>query len=377
MAYITANNGSLQPMFLIVMSLLLFLSTVTVSLRLYCRIFRVHKIGIDDHLIVAALAVTLGMGVMNGFHIAMGTGQHLADLAPVLGQVLVPTLKHWYAYQLVYPITVGLVKFSILAQYYRIFEVQNFRRQVIAVGILVTVYTIVCIFVNAFECHSKPWRAWDPAFPEGCNNLPATYFSTAAITIFTDLVILVMPLPQLMKLNLHRRRKYALIAIFLTGTFASAASIARLNALYKYTVTEDVSYDAVQILLWSQIEVNVAIISASAPSLRPLFHRIFKGSSYGRQRPPTPPYAGYGTYGNGESNFRRTLTGAGTHHGAIELTSRDDDAYARKGPGVLRSASNARKDTVDDENSSQELILDQNANITKTVVIEMTSENRR
>ncbi|KAL3439783.1 hypothetical protein BJX65DRAFT_317459 [Aspergillus insuetus] len=378
MAYITASNGSLQPMFS-VMSLLLFLSAVTVSLRLYCRLFRVHKVGLDDYLIVAALAVTIGMGVMNGFHIAMGTGQHLSDLAPVLGQVLVPTLKHWYAYQLVYPITVGLVKFSILAQYYRIFEVQNFRRQVIAVGIFVAVYTIVCIFVNAFECHSKPWRAWDPAFPEGCNNLPATYFSTAAITIFTDLAILVMPLPQLMKLNLHRRRKYALIAIFLTDTFASAAFIARLNALYKYTVTEDVSYDAVQILLWSQIELNVAIISASAPSLRPLFHRIFKGgSSYGRQCPSNSPYAGYGTYGNGESNFCRILTGAaGTHHGTIELTSRDDDTYARRGPGVSRSTSKTRKDTVDDEDSSQGLILDQNANIMKTVVIEMASENRR
>jgi hypothetical protein len=74
MAYITASNGSLQPMFLIVMSLLLFLSAVTVSLRLYCRLFRVHKVGLDDYLIVAALAVTIGMGVMNGFHIAMGTG---------------------------------------------------------------------------------------------------------------------------------------------------------------------------------------------------------------------------------------------------------------------------------------------------------------
>lgn len=33
------------------------------------------------------------------------------------------------------------------------------------------------------------------------------YFSTAAITILTDLVILLMPLPQLMRLNIHRRKK--------------------------------------------------------------------------------------------------------------------------------------------------------------------------
>ncbi|KAL4937701.1 hypothetical protein BDV06DRAFT_226709 [Aspergillus oleicola] len=373
MAYISASHGSLQPMFLIVMSLLLFLSVITVSLRLYCRVFRVHKLGTDDYLIVAATGVTIGMSIMNGFHIAIGTGQHLQYLD--LEVVLIPTLKHWYAYQLVYPITVGLVKFSILAQYYRIFEVRNFRFQVVAVGIFVLLYTIICIFVNAFECHSKPWRAWDPSFPTGCNNLPATYFSTAAITIFTDLVILVMPLPQLMKLNLHRRRKYALFAIFLTGTFASAASIARLNALYKYTVTEDVSYDAIQILLWTQIEVNVAIISASAPSLRPLFHRIFKGSSYGRQRPSATPYGGYGTYGHGESNYRRTMTHS-NNHGAIELTSRDDEANAHNG-GLLASSSSRAEVTVDDDTSSKEHILNHNPNIMKTVVIEMKTENRR
>lgn len=63
------------------------------------------------------------------------------------------------------------------------------------------------LFPQAFECHSKPWRAWDPSFPAGCNNLNAAYYSTASISIFTDLVILVLPLPQLMKLNIHQRRK--------------------------------------------------------------------------------------------------------------------------------------------------------------------------
>lgn len=71
---ITAAHGSAQPTFIIVMSLLLFLSLVTVSLRLYCRLVRVHKVGIDDILIVVALAMTIALAVMNGFHVAQGTG---------------------------------------------------------------------------------------------------------------------------------------------------------------------------------------------------------------------------------------------------------------------------------------------------------------
>jgi hypothetical protein len=63
-------------------------------------------------------------------------------------KILIPTLKYWYVYQLVYPVAIGLVKFSILAQYYRIFAVKRFQGMVIGVGGFVMVYTIVVIFVN-------------------------------------------------------------------------------------------------------------------------------------------------------------------------------------------------------------------------------------
>ncbi|KAJ5160783.1 uncharacterized protein N7482_007787 [Penicillium canariense] len=286
-----------------------------------------------------------------------------------LGEILIPTLKHWYVYQLVYPLSIGLVKFSILAQYYRIFVTNRFRIAVIGVAAFVFAYTIIVIFVYV-SCEFKPWRAWDPtSFPKGCNNLPAAYFSTAGINILTDLVILVMPLPLLMKLNLHRRRKYALIAIFLSGAFASAASIARLNALYKYTVTKDVSYDAIQILLWSQIEVNVAITSASAPSLRPMFNSIFKSSSY---------FESYGNYNHPSNNMygaysapnhRRTLR-PGTQ-GAIELSSRDDENYTVTTVGISGThAPNGGQ-------GSEERILAPKSNITKTIEVEMKSEQRK
>lgn len=41
---------------------------------MYCRLVLVHNIGLDDHFMMAALLIAIGMGVMNCFHIAMGTG---------------------------------------------------------------------------------------------------------------------------------------------------------------------------------------------------------------------------------------------------------------------------------------------------------------
>ena len=59
-----------------------------------------------------------------------------------------PTLQHWYVYQLVYPITLFFIKASILALYHRIFTQDNFRIAVWAVSGFVSVYTIVVVFVN-------------------------------------------------------------------------------------------------------------------------------------------------------------------------------------------------------------------------------------
>ncbi|OCK94638.1 uncharacterized protein K441DRAFT_560356 [Cenococcum geophilum 1.58] len=280
MSYITAENGSRQPMFLIVTGFNLLLSTIAVLLRLFCRIAYVHYVGIDDYFMVAAWVVTTGMGIMNVFHISWGTGSALVCLS---------------------------------------------------------------IGISAFECRNHPSRAWSLTFPQGCNNLPASYFATASINIFTDIVILVLPLRSFAKLNLHRRKRWALIGIFLTGTVAVIASIARLIALYIFTTTKDIMYNAIFILLWSQIEVNLAIISASAPALRPIFNKAFQTSSYNQQG----AYGGSHSAGNAFPRGQRVKG-----NGQIEL-------YSYNGDGNNAVA-------ISGGSTSEELILEDDG-ITKTV----------
>jgi len=65
-------------------------------------------------------------------------------------EILIPTLKHWYAYQLVYPLALFLVKGVILAMYRRIFVGKTFRMVLWATVALISVQTIVVIFVNVW-----------------------------------------------------------------------------------------------------------------------------------------------------------------------------------------------------------------------------------
>jgi hypothetical protein len=96
-----------------------------------------------------------------------------------------------------------------------------------------------------------------------------------------------------------------------------------------------------QILLLSQIEVNVAIISASAPALRPFFKKTFQSSSNSRSKKhsgvdsTSKPVSGGQAQSNGELELQpsnkndsrgcrtMSITGGEAHNSSEELSLSD------------------------------------------------------
>lgn len=105
----------------------------------------------------------------------------------------------------------------------------------------------------------------------------------ASINILTDVVILVMPLPALGKLNMHRKKRWALMGIFMVGGVAVLASIVRLYALWVYTTTRDVAYDAIFVSFprarWNRVLTHVCRSSC--------YHRL-KSTLLSSQHPLLP-----------------------------------------------------------------------------------------
>ena len=68
---------------------------------------------------------------------------------------------------------------------------------------------------------------------------------------------------------------------------AAIASVCRLYALYLISVSSDITWDSPASVYWSAIELNVGILCASLPTLRPFLARIWPNafsSSIGSQR---------------------------------------------------------------------------------------------
>jgi len=71
-----------------------------------------------------------------------------------------------------------------------------------------------------FACKpiSAVWKGWDrESSPEYCINQQAFYFAAAGFNIALDIAVVSIPIPELWKLKLGRRKKCFLLAIFSVG----------------------------------------------------------------------------------------------------------------------------------------------------------------
>lgn len=228
-----------------------------------------------------------------------------------INEVRQGSAKVWYAYQIVYLLDPALIKLSILVFYLSIATHRTFRIVTyITIGFVACMSTVM-ILVNAFECPHKPSLALAPdIFTErdkwGCFNLEKLYFSQAGLNISTDIFILVLPLPILVKLRMPTLKRISLLLVFSIGLLVPIAAALRIWALYMWATVPELDmqrYYGGYILFWDQVEMNTAIICASAPSLQPLFRAVF-GELSRFQRSRT-----YYFYGEGQSTMTQRTIG--------------------------------------------------------------------
>jgi hypothetical protein len=62
------------------------------------------------------------------------------------------------------------------------------------------------------------WDFWDKEHEGRCLDINTFMVSASAVNIVVDLIIIILPIPELLNLKLSWRKKIGLMAIFLVGT---------------------------------------------------------------------------------------------------------------------------------------------------------------
>lgn len=119
------------------------------------------------------------------------------------------------------------------------------RRKVLVIHISLIVlllYYIPALFIKIFFC--KPISAYWYGTSDGgtCIDQQKVIIADSAISIVSDLWILILPVPMLWSLHMSRMKKLRVIGILSAGGIATAFSIWRLVIMVEEAPTTDITW---------------------------------------------------------------------------------------------------------------------------------------
>ena len=166
---------------------------------------------------------------------------------------------------------------------------QIFKWATIATLVVVNVAGTALTLLNIFQCRPVG-GPFEETVSESvkCIDIIALYLSSAPINIITDLALLLLPMPILTAMRLPRNEKIIVIVTFSFGFFVAAVDVVRIAYLQSASVSRaergsaslasrggDFSWVASLSFMWSAIEVDVGIICACVPGIKPLAAKVF------------------------------------------------------------------------------------------------------
>ena len=113
----------------------------------------------------------------------------------------------------------GLMKLSALFFFRRIFYPQRtFRIVNTSAIIIIILWSLAYTMAEILVCGAHPESLWNDSDRKSCVNQTWLNFTYAITDTLFDIIVISMPYPALRKLQLGRRAKLGLAAIFLLGT---------------------------------------------------------------------------------------------------------------------------------------------------------------
>ncbi|KAJ5936157.1 integral membrane protein [Penicillium verhagenii] len=248
--------------------------TVAVALRVWARKLSGCKLFLDDYLILIALffkyACSIGVTIL----LFNGMGSHI-DMVPK--KKLIVYFQIGWANPFMYTTCVAFTKLSILALYKRLFTV---KPMTIAVNIMASFVVLWCVSIMvAATLNCIPINSfWDRSIDGKCIDAASFNYAMQIPNIFSDLIILVMPIRLVLALPIPKTQKILLSGVFLIGGLTLIFDTVRLWVMIRLTKQgPDITFNQAPVAMWTCLEGAVAIVGACLPNLRPLFRFSARG----------------------------------------------------------------------------------------------------
>ncbi|GAW21536.1 hypothetical protein ANO14919_110590 [Xylariales sp. No.14919] len=248
-------------------------ATIALSLRIWARNFQRFGMMADDYLMIVALIFTYGTLVVTILGAKAGAGRHLWSLHP---QDVANIFRLLYSYTFIYAGSVSFTKLSILLFYRRLFERGSLWFHIrlgfaafFTIGYLLSIWSVAAALCQPTEFF---WTQF-LGHKGKCLDINASFLSLTVLNLVADLLVLVVPIPEILALQMTTKKKIGVCAVMLLGGLVCVVSAVRIWAFYRFTVEVDITWVQADVFLLSSVEPAFGIVSACLPSLRPLYRR--------------------------------------------------------------------------------------------------------
>jgi len=327
--------------------------------------------GTDDYIIVVSMLSSIAVLGFIIEEVKLGVGEHYGNPHQLSNFSNILYWSYYHSFTIV--MGISLVKISVGFFLLRLVQGKWYKRFIIAWIVFLAAFTMACVGTLVFQC--LPIKAtWnfllrlDPGTKCFSNT---TYRNiglfNGSVNIFTDFVFATLPIPMILTLQVNMRTKISLVCILSLGYFACACSLVKEVLLLNFfTDTDGLFNDAYQI--WNAIELNVGIIAACLPALRPLFAFILEtaavltGSRARSKSNVNGRYYMQEDFKMGSLPSRSTLSKNGGYN--ISIVGGDEEEARRQRSGTIGSAPTSKLEASISPSNSQENIIPQNGNTT-------------
>ncbi|KAM0262484.1 hypothetical protein ACHAQJ_001738 [Trichoderma viride] len=290
------------------------LALIIMGVRLWGRKFAQQSFNLGDYLTMGACAcalIRIGM-----IHVVLTWGTN--NMTAAQRESYHFTSTEIYQREIGSKLTITNRKLVLLDLYRRLILDLPYEKWVIRSYLLVffVTYTIVQVF-TFIEC--KPFHLYWQVLPDPgtCVEAQLQLIVLGVLNIITDFMLLVMPLPVILKLKAPLARKAQLFVLFTLGIFIIAITIIRLP-LNSSNPTSQVNRTT-----WASTELLTSAIVVNAPTLYSFWNKRRREKSVPREQ-------GEGENGKDGDRFAMETIGGSTF-------SHDGSKKRKPSGGILQT----------------------------------------
>ncbi|PWY82036.1 hypothetical protein BO70DRAFT_396328 [Aspergillus heteromorphus CBS 117.55] len=318
-------------------------SLVAVILRLLSHRLRdKHDWGVDDLLIVLAVAIHLARSILLSISIEAGFGRHLPELLEHEPAEKVTHLLH----ELVVLQAIGLWTFAVpklpvVALLVRLFGRVTRHAVALYASALALIVLVTVITITTFVQCTPVAAQWDTSLHGKCwnrdINVDLGYLAGGMLTFrlysFWKLYGSNASVLHIRILQMERSRKALIAGSMSLGFLGGIVTVYKLTTIHQINDTLDPTWATVPLEVWNSVEGCALILAACGPMVRPLINSLFQSiwmplSRLGSNFTNTQP--------SQTTDLPTTATSAGA---TLSLSSTADD-----GVTLLKQSSHQKRD---------------------------------